>query len=201
MPYCVFPLERHRTNLSGCYLFLACTGCRPAEIVDDEKRKPKYGIWEALYGPKAVLARHRDQCQKPIQFYGEYVAVRVGPCEEGNNDDDQMTDEEAKLFEELLSTETTGRGRPKAPCWEDIFLMVVRHPATGKDVLAMAVKFIHHKGADNKPKPTIFFFTLAWRLIFCLVTVIISLAVHGGVFDAPSLASVRDLATPMTLVF
>lgn len=27
--------------------------------------------------------------------------------------------------------------------------MVVRHPDTGKDVLIMAIKFIHHKGSDN----------------------------------------------------
>ena len=33
-----------------------------------------------------------------------------------------------------------------------ILLMVVRHPETGEDVLAMSIKLIHHKGADNKPK-------------------------------------------------
>jgi hypothetical protein len=31
--------------------------------------------------------------------------------------------------------------------------MVVRHPETGEDVLAMAVKLLHHKGADKKLKP------------------------------------------------
>jgi hypothetical protein len=38
--------------------------------VDHEKRKPKDGSWDEIYGPKAVLARHRDQtmCHKPIQF-------------------------------------------------------------------------------------------------------------------------------------
>ena len=40
-----------------------------------------------------------------------------------------------------------------ALCYEDILLMVVRHPQTGEDVLAMSITFIHHKGADNKPKP------------------------------------------------
>jgi hypothetical protein len=57
--------------------------------------------------------------------------------------------------EDLLCQETLGRGRPKALCYEDILLMVVRHPETGRDVLAMAVKFIHHKGADNRPKPQV----------------------------------------------
>jgi len=37
--------------------------------------------------------------------------------------------------------------------WQDILLMVVRHPETGEGVLAMSIKLIHHKGADNKPKP------------------------------------------------
>lgn len=49
--------------------------------------------------------------------------------------------------------ETTKRGRPKALCYEDILMMLVRHPVTGLPVLAMAIKFIHHKGADKKPKP------------------------------------------------
>jgi hypothetical protein len=30
--------------------------------------------------------------------------------------------------------------------------MVVRNPETGLDILEMFVMFIHHKGANNKPK-------------------------------------------------
>ena len=130
----VFPNETHRVQqLPGCYLFLAYTGVRPAEIVDNEKRKPKDGSWEELYGPKAIWDR--------------------GDGEDDDGNDDMMEDENARLLEELLCQETLGRGRPKALCYEDILLMIVRHPDTGKDVPAMAVKFIHHKGADNKPKP------------------------------------------------
>lgn len=124
----VFPTEGHRIQLAGCYIFLAYTGARPAEIVDNEPSKPKDGTWEELYGRKAI----------------------------GNGADDggdKAADENSQLLEAMLCQETLGRGRPKALCYEDVFLMVVRHPETGKDVLAMAVKFIHHKGADNKPKP------------------------------------------------
>ncbi|OXV05933.1 hypothetical protein Egran_06299 [Elaphomyces granulatus] len=35
----IFPRERHRLQLSACYLILACTGARPAEVVDNEKVK------------------------------------------------------------------------------------------------------------------------------------------------------------------
>ncbi|KFA79087.1 hypothetical protein S40288_07039 [Stachybotrys chartarum IBT 40288] len=56
-----------------------------------------------------------------------------------------------------------------------------------KDVLAMAVKFIHHKGADNRPKPTIFFSTMTRRVILCPITIVISQALRDNAFHAPSL--------------
>ncbi|KAN0072770.1 Protein of unknown function (DUF3435) domain containing protein [Elaphomyces granulatus] len=119
----IFPRGRHRLQLSACYLILACTGARPAEVVDNEK----------------------------------------------------------------------GSSSRMALCYEDILLMVVRHPQTGEDVLAMSITFIHHKGADNKLKPTIFFFTTTRKLIFCLITIIVSLAVCDGAFQAQSLTSARQV--------
>ncbi|KAK3943757.1 hypothetical protein QBC46DRAFT_21328 [Diplogelasinospora grovesii] len=85
--------------------------------------------------------------------------------------------------------ETVGRGRPKALCHEDIQMMIVRHPVTGRCIPAMAIKFIHHKGADNKPRPTIFFFTPTRKLLFCAVSTILALALHDHAFDAPSLTT------------
>ncbi|KAK0637170.1 FluG domain-containing protein [Bombardia bombarda] len=161
----VVPNEGHRVQLAGCYIFLATTGVRPAEIVHNDPSKPKDGTWEELYGRKAIR-------QEP---------------EDG---DDEAPDEHSTLLEDLLCQETLGRGRSKALCYEDILLMVVRHPETGKDVHAMAVKFIHHKGADNKPKPTIFFFTMARRVILCPIMVVISQAVRDNAFEARNLTSV-----------
>jgi hypothetical protein len=40
---CIFPSERRRLDLAACYLILAYTGCRPAEIVDGEKAIPSDG--------------------------------------------------------------------------------------------------------------------------------------------------------------
>ncbi|KAK3379568.1 hypothetical protein B0T24DRAFT_655313 [Lasiosphaeria ovina] len=159
--------ERHRINLSGCYLGLALTGARPAEFVDGEKKIPKDGCLEELFGPKAIEGRSS-----------------------AGKDEDCTLDDDSRVLEEILSQETVGRGRPKCLCYEDILLMVVRHPDTGEDVLAISIKFIHYKGVDNKPKPTVFFFTLTRRLIFYLNTVIVSLVVYDGAFAAPSLTSV-----------
>ncbi|KAJ6627794.1 hypothetical protein B0H10DRAFT_2209916 [Mycena sp. CBHHK59/15] len=72
-------------------------------------------------------------------------------------------------------------------------LVVVRHPETGRDTLTMSIKFAHHKGTDNKPKPTIFYFTPTKRLVFCLVTLMASLAVLDGAFTSPTLNAGVDV--------
>jgi hypothetical protein len=84
----------------------------------------------------------------PATFDNDYVATQVGARKDSAKD--ELPDE---VVEAMLASKTIVRGRPKALYYEDILLMVVRHPVTGDDVLAMAVKFIYHKGADNKPKP------------------------------------------------
>ncbi|KAK4171428.1 hypothetical protein QBC36DRAFT_391114 [Triangularia setosa] len=161
----IFSWERHRTQLSGCYLGLAFTGARPAEFVDGERKSGKDGCLEELF------SRHATGSP--------------------SGDEDKAPDEHSRLLEEMISQECESRGRPKALCYEDILLMVVRHPKTDEDALAMSIKFVHHKGADNKPKPTIFFFTPTRRLIFYFISVIVSLAVHDSAFAARSLLANR----------
>ena len=123
----IFPTERHRVQLLGIYLGLAYTGARPGELVNNEKARPKDGSWEDLFPSRG-----------PDDLCGE---------------DEQVLDEDSRILEGILTRENTDRGRPKALCYEDINLMVIRHPENGLDVLAMSVKFVHHKGADHKPKP------------------------------------------------
>ncbi|KAL5586636.1 hypothetical protein FOBRF1_016506 [Fusarium oxysporum] len=131
----IFPGERHRINLAGCYQLLCYTGARPAELVDGERQMPKDGSIQELFGQKAVQSSSSKD----------------------NEEQDIPMDERSEALNDLLCQETVGRGRPKALCYEDIQMMIVRHPATGRCVPAMAIKFIHHKGADSRPKPTIFY--------------------------------------------
>jgi len=121
----IFSQERHRVQLNGIYNILAFTGCRPAEVVDNERKRPQDGTWEELFDNNSLGA------SSPLELLSE----------------------RDKMVQNLLYRETIERGRPKALCYEDVKLMVMRHPETGRDILAMAIKFIHHKGADNKPKP------------------------------------------------
>lgn len=69
-----------------------------------------------------------------------------------SSNEDKAPDKHSRLLEEMISQEYEGRIRPKALCYEDILLIVVRYPETGEDGLAMSIKFAHHKGADNKLK-------------------------------------------------
>src|SRR5258708_37868728 len=49
----IFPSERQRIDIAGCYLLLAYTGARPSEIVDGEKNIPTDGCWDELFGNQA----------------------------------------------------------------------------------------------------------------------------------------------------
>ncbi|KAH6638624.1 hypothetical protein BKA67DRAFT_145273, partial [Truncatella angustata] len=44
----IFPLELHGLNLSGCYMILCYTGARPAELVNNERKKPTDGFLESF---------------------------------------------------------------------------------------------------------------------------------------------------------
>ncbi|KAK2777398.1 FluG domain-containing protein [Colletotrichum kahawae] len=174
----IFPSERQRTQLAGCYQLLCYTGARPAEIVHAERKKPKDGCTDEIFKLQGVKSLDLE-CGKDT--------------ENVDYDDQPPQDKDSLLLDRLLIQETAGRGRPKALCYEDILMMIVRHPVTGRAVPAMAVKFIHHKGADNKPRPTVFFFTPARRFIFCAVSTIIALALHDQAFDAASLTDATQV--------
>jgi hypothetical protein len=121
----IVPLELQRVNLSVCYMVLCYTGARPAELVNNERKRPKDGSVEELFGAKVIMS----------------------------TEDEEATDESPSELAKLLHQETGGRDRPKALCYEDILMMIVRDPVTGRAIPAMSIKFIHHKGCDNKPKP------------------------------------------------
>jgi len=104
--------------------------------VYNERKRLKDNSQSEIFGRKAVTSVDTDD-----------------KSETGEADDKEAPDKESKWLNELLSAETTGRGRPKALCNQDVLLMAVRHPVTGGHTLAMAIKLIHHKGSDDKPRP------------------------------------------------
>ncbi|KAH7009443.1 uncharacterized protein B0I36DRAFT_257829 [Microdochium trichocladiopsis] len=158
-----FPNERHPIlTLPGICQALSGTGARPAEFVYNEKK---------------IIDR------------GKVTRLSKAFDTEEEMEDDEALDEDSRKLRDLLTQETTGRGRPKCLCYEDINLMVVRDPVGGGNSLATQVKLIHHKGVDRKPKPTIYTFPQAKRPIFCFINTIIVSAIADGAFAASAIKS------------
>lgn len=173
--------ERHRINRWGCYLFLYYTGARAAELVESEKKEPDNA--KKLFHQKAVTLP-----------------------DDGAEDEAPAPDAFSKRVSELLEQEPAQRGRSKSLCYEDILLMIALHPVSGRYLPAMAIRFTHHKGADNRPKPwvsslllelygleltlrarTVFWLRAAKILVFCPINIIISIALDDKAFDSEHL--------------
>ncbi|CAH0019228.1 unnamed protein product [Clonostachys rhizophaga] len=164
-------VPRQRINLPGIYLFLSYTGARPAEIVDNEKQKPKDGSHEEFWDERGGF-----------------------PDDEEPNG--AVPDMATRILEEILTQETEGRECPKALCYEYVHLMVVRHPETHEDVLAMGIRLVHHKGADNKLKPSSGPFSSSRPrsdYFFCPILILISLALADGAFAARGITSASHI--------
>ncbi|CAA7258612.1 unnamed protein product [Cyclocybe aegerita] len=164
--------ERQRLDLARCYLILAYKGCWLAEIVDGETPLPTNDVcWDELFGSQATLTLSAPPPPSP---------------------QDPPRDAQSKEIVRLLELETPSRGRPKALCNKDIQLMVVRLPDSDKDILTMSIKFSHHKGSDNRPKPytyLLFHADQAGYLLPCQLMV--SIAVLDDAFDSPTPTSVK----------
>ncbi|RSL85160.1 hypothetical protein CDV31_016604 [Fusarium ambrosium] len=63
----IFPGERHHISLAGCYQLLCYTGARPAELVDGERKKPKDGTVEELFGHKVVQSSFSEDGDDPVR--------------------------------------------------------------------------------------------------------------------------------------
>ncbi|KAI8956828.1 FluG domain-containing protein [Daldinia sp. FL1419] len=168
----IFQLKLYCLNLSGCYQILCYIGVRPVELVDNERKKPKDGSLEELFGTKAIM---------------------LAECPSSEVEEDEEDEDDINELGKLLLRETIGRDCSKALCYKDILIMIVCHPVTGRAIPTISIKFIHHKGCDNKPKPTIFFFTPSKMLLFCPLLLMISLTLFDNIFDAECLTDVRSV--------
>lgn len=90
----IFFSERQRANLSGIHLNPAGTGARLTEVVDNEKKKPRDGSCDALWGPKRI---------EEAQELGDDDAS-------GGEATYKPPDKNSRLLEEMLKQETEGGG-------------------------------------------------------------------------------------------
>ncbi|KAI9877636.1 MAG: hypothetical protein M1830_003251 [Pleopsidium flavum] len=156
------------------------------ESLDIVKSKPVTGVNDLLL----VLIHHwaKDTAIFPneeqrvqlltILLFAAFTAPR--PAELDNPDDFD--------YEEDSVNEETKRS--KSLCWEDIELSLVPKPGRRPGV-SMRVRMANHKGADRKPKPTIFFSKEEDDPILDPVTHLATLALRRNTFKALSSKSME----------
>ncbi|KAG9232492.1 FluG domain-containing protein [Amylocarpus encephaloides] len=195
----VFPTEDDRHDVATIMLFDSYTGGRPAEFVhasrgkanqdplgeadEDNKcerlqevlEKDYYDESDAGDGPEydgGELFDDNDQ-DLFIDYDSFDEDVNMGGTDSGyctEETDDPMI-EEPNYDDTELDEFGEAKRKYKALCYEDIRIWVVQNPKRGeRDLLAMEVSLRHHKGADNKPKPTTFLFRENPLAILCPIS-------------------------------
>ncbi|KAH7418717.1 hypothetical protein BKA64DRAFT_730274 [Cadophora sp. MPI-SDFR-AT-0126] len=169
--------------------------CRPAELVDaktKKKKKNKKQRWPGLEDDDAGAGHVTDRGFEDAEISAgtdssfdndhDSAVADLGSGDDGDGSDDDVNMSDVGM--ELRKF--------NAFCYEDVRLLVVRNPIAGKpDVRAMEVKLAHYKGADRRPKPTIFFFTEVDNPMLCPITYLVTLAVADKAFEALSLTTVE----------
>ncbi|KAK1974188.1 hypothetical protein LZ30DRAFT_608622, partial [Colletotrichum cereale] len=102
----------------------------PTELIDAKKQKPKDRCTDKSFRRKAL-----------------------GSTDSDFREDTENVGHDNLLLKDRESLPLARRRRLKALCYKDILIIIICHLVTSQPVPAMAVKFIHYKGANNKPKP------------------------------------------------
>ncbi|KAF2185422.1 hypothetical protein K469DRAFT_726645 [Zopfia rhizophila CBS 207.26] len=109
----------------------------------------------------------------------------------GSNDNAEAVD-----ADNLNDTEVDEFGDPirkhKVLCYEDITFWIVKDPKQGgRDILVMEVYFRYYKGADNKPKPTIFLFREHSLAILCPISYILARVICDDAIQVDGYSAVK----------
>ncbi|KAK0615146.1 hypothetical protein B0T17DRAFT_541194 [Bombardia bombarda] len=191
----VFPTEDDRLDLPTIMLFQAYTACRPAELVDGTRSRGREDpLTEkdeelSLSGHQKCMVREQiiedDDDGDDSNYNSDNDDHTVFDSDDGYDSDvtDATKDSQNELQAQPLQTpaglETGPTRLHKALCYEDLTLWIVKDPKkSGRDVLAMEVYLRYHKGADNKPKPTVFLFREHPLPILCPISHILARALR-----------------------
>ncbi|RYP63007.1 hypothetical protein DL771_009492 [Monosporascus sp. 5C6A] len=129
---------------AGCYLLMWYTGARPAELVDNQRKKPKGGPLDEILRMKAIASAGGSDAD------GKDKSGKVDDEDKFIEADDEEPPDEDPSILTSCSADTTGRGCSKALYYEDTLMMIVRHPWTDRLIPVIATKFIHYKRCDKK---------------------------------------------------
>ncbi|KAM7183511.1 FluG domain containing protein [Rhypophila sp. PSN 637] len=200
----VFPTEDDRLDLATIMLFQSYTAGRPAEFVNGTKSRGRKDPLldeledhlitdatnpeDALDSPEDTETDTEESEEHSVFDDEEYNtdATEDTDLDDNELDESRSSYEAEKESRSLEETDEFGDAirKHKALCYEDITLWIAQDPKRGgRDVLAMEVYLRHHKGADRKPKPTIFLFREYPLTILCPISYILARAIRDDAID------------------
>ncbi|KAM7189730.1 Protein of unknown function (DUF3435) domain containing protein [Rhypophila sp. PSN 637] len=209
----VFPTEDNRLDLATIMLFQSYTAGRPAEFVDGTKSRGRkdplldepedHLVTDAVnqLGPDLNETNPDDALNSPedteidteeSEEHSVFDVMEDTEVDDNEPDESRSSHEAENEPESLEETDEFGDTvrKHKALCYEDITLWVVKDPNRGgRDVLAMEVYLRHHKGADRKPKPTMFLFREHPLAILCPLSHILARAIRDDAIDTAGYTS------------
>ncbi|KAH7010557.1 FluG domain-containing protein [Ilyonectria destructans] len=184
-PKSVFPTEDNRLDLPTIMLFQAYTACRPAKLVDGTKRRGAKDLLLEEEDEKVTSGHKNDNCDvrsyrriiinqedsETEDDKDDAMFDENDGYDSNATDDTEISEEDppaanrspndtegvAKRPETTEGPETKPVRLHKVLCYEDLTLWIIKNPTKrGRDVLAIEVNLRYHKGADRKPKPTLY---------------------------------------------
>ena len=180
--------------MSGLYLLLAYTGCCVGELVGNEKKQTD-GLYRELFPPRAGRARCRRRWRTRTWTTTARSVSRTRSSMRAYRKKPWVMDVPGRSATRTFSWWSSAILRPVETLWRGrSSSSTIKAPTSdvgSSPILAMT----------NAYYRMIFTSTLARRLIFCPVTVIVSLAVADGVFEAENMTSLRQVlsAGPVAL--
>ncbi|KAH7110517.1 FluG domain-containing protein [Dactylonectria estremocensis] len=169
----VFPTEDDRLDVPTIMLFQAYSACRPAELVDGTKSRGR---------------------EDPLRE----EAGKLDPT--GNKDDSILFDDDdgsgynsASTDDTEINDDTIADANDHEEEAEKLAQQEADHqetePSGGRDVLVMEVYLRYHKGADNKPKPTVFLFREHPLPMLCPISHILARAIRDDAIQVNGYSS------------
>ncbi|KAM7210365.1 hypothetical protein V8F06_014251 [Rhypophila decipiens] len=165
---------------------------------------------DTLQSPKDTDTSTEESEDHPV-FDGDGYDTDVTEDNEADDDDeldDDQIDVDARGFQKVKEPKSHEEmdefgdaiRKHKALCYEDITLWIVKNPnQDGRDVLAMEVYFRHYKGADRKPKRTMFLFREHPLAILCPISHILARAIRDNAIDTAGYTSAEPFSRHILL--
>ncbi|KAH6676010.1 hypothetical protein B0J14DRAFT_626351 [Halenospora varia] len=109
-----------------------------------------------------------------------------------NDSSDEMDADEMDVDDDPTNPEEDVKAL-KTLCYEDVTLVLLPNLRGIRDILAIEVNLQYTKGHHKKPKRKVFLFSEVNDLVFDVIILMLTIAIHNNAFRSEKIQSVRDI--------